>query len=414
MLHSTPVSLSDDAPFDHAESDYFSLIASLLMPKKSAVTIGIAGIGIVALSIAAWTLNRSSTNTLNAAPVAITSVPSGASGGPVSVEAVKLVATTLLDDVGAVGSVRSNESIVLRPEVAGRIAAINFREGQVVKRGQTLVTLDASVNRAEVDQMRAQLDLAASNLKRTDELARANFVSASAKDEAASKMRVAEATLALAQAKLSKMTLTAPFDGVVGIRNVSVGDYVKDGADLINLEDIGSVKIDFHLPERYQPQVTVGQQVDVTSDALPGQRFAATIAAIDPLIDANGRSVSIRARAPNSAKALRPGMFARVRVIFAEKRGAILVPEEAIVPSGSDFYIYRVIDGTARRTRVKIGARRNAKVDVLEGAQAGDVVVVAGQLKLIRDAMPVTVVDVANAVQNADPNAVGTAGAPRS
>ena len=387
------------------------------MPKKSFVTIGIAGIGIVALSVAAWYLNRSSTNTVNAAAVATTIAQSGvrgASGGPVSVEAVKLVATTLLDDVGAVGSVRSNESVVLRPEVAGRIAAINFREGQVVKRGQTLIALDASVNRAEVAQMRAQLDLAQSNLKRTDELARGNFVSASAKDEAASKMRVAEATLALAQAKLSNMTLTAPFDGVVGIRNVSIGDYVKDGADLINLEDIGSVKIDFRLPERYQPQVTVGQQVDVTSDALPGQRFAATIAAIDPLIDANGRSVSIRARAPNPTKALRPGMFARVRVIFAEKRGAILVPEEAIVPSGSDFYIYRVIDGTARRTRVRIGARRDAKVDVLEGAQAGDVVVVAGQLKLIRDAMPVEVIDAANVAPNATPNAAGAVGSPRS
>lgn len=371
------------------------------MSKKSFVTIGVAGVGIVALSAAAWYINRSPNNSLNAAPVVASAAPSSVRGnggrGPVSVEAVKLIATTLTDDVGAVGSVRSNEAVVLRPEVAGRIASINFREGQIVKRGQTLVALDASVNRAEVDQMRAQLDLAASNLKRTDELARANFVSASAKDEAASKMRVAEATLALAQAKLSKMTLTAPFDGVVGIRNVSVGDYVRDGADLINVEDIGSVKIDFRLPERYQPQVTVGQQVVVTSDALPGQRFAATIAAIDPLIDANGRSVSIRARAPNPTKALRPGMFARVRVIFAEKSGAILVPEEAIVPSGSDFYIYRVIDGAARRTRVKIGARRDAKVDVLEGAQAGDVVVVAGQLKLIRDAMPVKVVEGANA-----------------
>ncbi len=370
------------------------------MPKNSFVTIGVAGIGIVALCVAAWYLNRFPGNSSNAAPVAVTNAPSvsgGASGGPVSVEAVTLVATTLTDDVGAVGSVRSNESIVLRPEVAGRIASINFREGQVVKRGQTLVALDASVNRAEVDQMRAQLDLAESNLKRTDELARGNFVSASARDEAASKMRVAEATLALAQAKLSKMTLTAPFDGTVGIRNVSVGDYVKDGADLINVEDIRSVKIDFRLPERYQPQLTVGQQVDVTSDALPGQRFAATIAAIDPLIDTNGRSVSIRARASNPTQALRPGMFARVRVVFAEKSGAILVPEEAIVPTGSDFYIYRVIEGAARRTRVKIGARRDAKVELLEGAKAGDVVIVAGQLKLVRDAMPVKLVDAANA-----------------
>lgn len=367
------------------------------MPKKSFVTIGVAGLGLVALSAVAWHLHRSSPAALTAAPAMAVNAPAGSIGAPVPVEVVRLVAATLVDDVGAVGSVRSNESVVLRPEVAGRIAAINFREGQVVRRGQTLIAFDASVNLAEVDQMRAQLDLAASNLKRTDELARGNFVSASARDEAASKMRVAEAALALARARLSKMTLVAPFDGVVGIRNVSVGDYVKDGADLINLEDLRSVKIDFRLPERYQPQLAVGQRVEVTIDALPGQRFAATVAAIDPLIDTNGRSVSVRARAVNPGHVLRPGMFAKVRVIFGEKSGAILVPEEAIVPSDSDLFIYRVVDGTARRTRVRIGARRDAKVELLEGAQSGDVVVVAGQPKLVRDAMPVKVIDVAKA-----------------
>ncbi len=369
------------------------------MSKRSFATTGIAVVGIVALAAGGWFLNRPggmTTKPTTEAPAASVKAPAdNARPGsvPVSVEAIRLEPSTLIDDVAAVGSVRSNESVVLRPEVAGRILTINFREGQSVKRGQTLVALDAGVNQAEVDQMRAQLDLARSNLKRTEELARDNFVSASAKDESASRMRVAEAALALAQAKLSKMTLLAPFDGVVGIRNVSVGDYVKDGADLINVEDTRSVKVDFRVPERYQPLVSVGQQVDVTSDALPGQHFRATIDAIDPLIDTNGRSVSIRARASNPTQSLRPGMFARVRVIFSEKKDALMVPEEAIVPSGRDFYIYRVVDGTARRTKVRVGARRDARVELLEGATAGDIVVVAGQLKLVRDAMPVRVVE---------------------
>ncbi len=369
------------------------------MSKRSFATTGIAVVGIVALAAGGWFLNRPggmTTKPTTEAPAApVKAPPDNARPGsaPVSVEAIRLEPSTLIDDVAAVGSVRSNESVVLRPEVAGRILTINFREGQSVKRGQTLVALDAGVNQAEVDQMRAQLDLARSNLKRTEELARDNFVSASAKDESASRMRVAEAALALAQAKLSKMTLLAPFDGVVGIRNVSVGDYVKDGADLINVEDTRSVKVDFRVPERYQPLVSVGQQVDVTSDALPGQHFRATIDAIDPLIDTNGRSVSIRARASNPTQSLRPGMFARVRVIFSEKKDALMAPEEAIVPSGRDFYIYRVVDGTARRTKVRVGARRDARVELLEGATAGDIVVVAGQLKLVRDAMPVRVVE---------------------
>ena len=359
------------------------------------------------LAAAAWFFNRSAGGGLrNSVADSIAASPAQgqrgpdvaqAPGAPVSVEAVRLVATTLVDDVGAVGTVRSNESVVLRPEVAGRIATINFREGQIVRKGQVLVSLDASVNRAEADQMRAQLDLAKANLDRTEELARRNFVSASARDEAASKSRVAEAGLALADAKLSKMTLVAPFEGVVGIRNVSVGDYVKDGADLINIEDIRSVKIDFRLPERFAPQLRAGQRLDVTVDALSGRHFTATVDAIDPLLDANGRSVSIRARAPNADGALRPGMFARVRLVFAENVGAVVVPEEAIVPSGGEFYVYRVVDGTARRSKVKIGARRDAKVEIVEGANVGDIVVVAGQLKLARDAMPVRVVEVVKA-----------------
>ncbi len=380
------------------------------MARKSSTTVAIAVAGLVVVAALAWFFNRSSSTTLQARPgeptaPAPASAPPGKGGGPVAVEVVRIVPTTLSDDVGAVGSVRSNESIVLRPEVAGRIASINFREGQVVKKGQTLVALDASVNRAEVAQAKAQLDLADSNLKRTDELARANFVSASAKDEAASKREVAVAALELAQAKLSKMNLVAPFDAMVGIRNVSVGDYVKDGADLINLEDVKSVKIDFRVPERYQPQVSVGQKVDVVTDALPGQRFAARIDAIDPLIDANGRSVSIRARADNPTRALRPGMFARVRVIFEEKTGALMAPEEAIVPSGADFYVYRIVDGAARRTRVKVGTRRDAKVEIVDGLSGGDQVVVAGQLKLVRDAMPVRIVDAGRDAKGGEPKA---------
>src|SRR5262249_303052 len=142
----------------------------------------------------------------------------------------------LQDDVSAVGSVRSNESVVLRPEVAGRIANINFSDGQPVRRGQLMVALDSSVNQAEVEQSRAELELARANLSRTEDLARQNFVSVRARDEAASNVRILEAKLKLAETRLEKTRMLAPFDGVAGIRNISVGDYVKDGADLVNIE----------------------------------------------------------------------------------------------------------------------------------------------------------------------------------
>lgn len=314
----------------------------------------------------------------------------GAGVTPVEVMVVK--PQTVQEDLQAVGSLRSNESVVLRPEVSGRIATIGFKDGQVVKKGQLLIGLDASLNEAEVAQYKAEYDLALSNLKRSEDLAEQKFISSSARETAASNAQVAEARLKLAQARLSKMRIVAPFDGVVGIRVVSLGDYVKDGTDLVNVEDVRNLKVDFRLPERNLAQIRVGQTVEVVADALPAERWQGVIEAINPRIDANGRSLELRARLENSSGRLRPGMFARVRVIVGERSDALLVPEEAIVPQGSEFYVYKVIEGQARRVPVKIGVRRDARVEIAEGLAAGDQVVTAG-MRLSRDGQPVKVVN---------------------
>ncbi len=289
-----------------------------------------------------------------------------------------------------------------------RIASINFRDGQTVKKGQVLVALDATLNEAEVAQARAELELARNNLKRTADLARKSFVSDSAQDQAAANVEVLAAKLKLAEARLAKMRVTAPFDGVVGIRSVSVGDYVKDGADLVNIEDIAQLKVDFRLPERYFMQLRAGQAVEVAADALPGSRYRGTIDAINPRIDANGRSLEVRARLANTDGRLRPGMFARVRVIVGERPAALMVPEEAIVPLGDDFFVYTVADGKAKRVRVKLGVRRDAMVELLEGVKAGDLVVTAG-MRVSRDGQPVRVVNAAAAAAaEAKPAAAAT------
>ncbi|HQR56473.1 MAG TPA: efflux RND transporter periplasmic adaptor subunit [Burkholderiaceae bacterium] len=314
----------------------------------------------------------------------------GGPGGPTPVEVVSLAPTVVREDLQAVGSLRSNESVILRPEVSGRIASIGFKDGQIVRKGQLLVALDSTLNEAEVAQAKAEYDLALSNLKRSEDLASRQFISSSAKETAASNAQVAEAKLKLAQARLSKMRIVAPFDGSVGIRNVSLGDYVKDGTDLVNVEDVRVLKVDFRLPERNFAQVHVGQSVEIVADALPGERWQGAIEAINPKIDANGRSLEIRARLENTSGKLRPGMFVRVRVIVGERSNALLVPEEAIVPQGGEFYVYRVVDGTARRMPVKIGVRRDAMVEILEGLAAGDQVVTAG-MRLQRDGQPVRI-----------------------
>jgi membrane fusion protein (multidrug efflux system) len=317
----------------------------------------------------------------------------GAPGGfAIGVEAIKVERTVITDDVTAVGTLGANESVVLRPEIAGRIESINFKEGAAVAKGTLLVALDASTQAADLQQAKANLALARSNYNRTEDLFRKKFVSASAQDQAASNLKVQEAATAQAQARFNKTRLLAPFAGVIGIRNVSVGDYVKEGQELVNLEDISSLKVDFKLPERYLNRVQKGQSVELASDAKPGESFTATVDAIDPLIDTNGRAIALRARLPNPDGKLRPGMFVRARLIFGQRNDVLIVPEEAMVPSGSDQFVFRVVDGKAQRVKIKTGVRRNAKVEVVEGLGPEDLVVTAGQLK-IRDGLPVRVVE---------------------
>ena len=384
------------------------------MKRNRTTAIAVAALAIVAV-IAYFAVNRFAPgpNAVagvkgSVAPDATKSAPgtSGpAKGGPVppiAVEVFQVKPTTVQEDLQAVGSLQSNESVILRPEVSGRISAIGFKDGQVVRKGQMLIALDNSLNAAEVAQMQAENDLALANLKRSEDLASRKFISSSAQDTAASNAQVADAKLKLAQARLSKMRILAPFDGVVGIRGVSLGDYVKDGTDLVNVEDVRILKVDFRLPERNLTQIKVGQDIEVVADALPGERFSGQIDAINPRIDANGRSLEIRARLDNTGGKLRPGMFVRVRVIVGERTNALLVPEEAIVPQGAEFFVYRVVDGQARRVPVKIGVRRDALVEIVDGLSPGDSVVTAG-MRLSRDGQPVRVLQPAAPVKPAAP-----------
>ena len=321
--------------------------------------------------------------------------PKGGPGGPpgggaVTIEATKVVQAALPQSITAVGSLRSDESITVRPEVAGRIAAIGFNEGQRVEKGTMLLRLDPSVNDAEVRQARANMTLAKTKYDRAVDLSKSNFISGQARDEAENNLKVAEAALALAEAKLAKTEIRAPFSGVIGLRQVSVGDYVKEGADLVNLEAIDPLKVDFRVPENYLRQVRVGQPLEVTLDAVAGRVYNGRVYAINPLVDAAGRSIVIRAQVANTDTRLRPGMFARVRLITEERADALVVPEQALVPQGTEQFVFRVADGKAQRVRVEIGQRGDGKVEVRQGLAGDDVVVVAGQLKL-RDGVPVTI-----------------------
>jgi membrane fusion protein (multidrug efflux system) len=340
--------------------------------------------GLAGLGYYAYTVNRAPAPAPVApgAPGAAGKPGGGAPGGfAVSVEVAKVATADFSDEASAVGTLKSNESVILRSETPGRIAAINFRDGAVVDRGSVLVALDAAVQEAELQQARANLALAQSNFRRNQELVEKKFVSQQALENSAATLKVQEAAVQLAEAKVGKTRIRAPFAGMLGLRNVSVGDFVKEGQDLINIEDLRTLRVDFKLPESYLGRVLKGQAVEVTTDALPGERFRAVLDAVDPMLDQNGRSISSRARLDNSAGRLRPGMFVRVRLLFGERKGVLMVPEQAIVPGGQPT-VFRVADGKATAVKVRLGTRRGAQVEVTEGLAAGDLVVTAGQLKL--------------------------------
>lgn len=374
--------------------------------------VGMAAIGLSLAAGAAWWLQRPAQ-----APAAANAVPATAraSGGLPAVEVVRVATARIQDDAQAVGTLRSRQSVTLRPEVAGRVVKIGFEDGARVRRGQLLVQLDDVLPRAELSQAQAQLSIAQANLQRNQELVAQNFVARRVLDESQANLQVAQAQVALAQARMQRMRITAPFDGTVGLRRINLGEFVKDGADLVNLEDTSALMVDFRLPERYQSRIAVGQTVQVQLDALPNQKFTARVQALDPLLDTDGRSIAVRATlAAKAGSELRPGMFARVLTVFAVDEAALVVPEESIVPQGGKQFVIRIEkegegDATkylSRRAEVQLGLRRGAQVQVASGLKAGDTVVVAGQQRLQKDGTAVRVVEMGGnpaAAANATP-----------
>jgi membrane fusion protein (multidrug efflux system) len=394
----------------------------------------IAALGIAAVGAGAWWYQnqpaKAATEGQNASsapsqPGAPGAAPGGAAGGAgaaggggkPTVEVAQVELMNLVDEAQTVGSLRSRQGVVLRPEVSGRITQLNFRDGDRVKKGQLLVQFDDQLPAAQVQQAQAELNIAKANNTRNAELVAQNFISRRTLDESAAAQQVAEAKLALARASESRLKIMAPFDGLAGIRSVNVGDYLKDGADIVNLEDMDAIFVDYRLPERFQAKIRRGQSSVVELDALPGRKFSAIVLAIDPLIDANGRSVGVRACIDNRRLQLRPGMFARVNAVFGQRDSARVIPEEAIVPQGGKQFVIKVINGTTpntrvtQRTEVKIGLRSPGKVEVLEGLEPGETVVTAGQQRLQRDGTEVRVIDLASAAP-AQPTAAAGAPAP--
>jgi membrane fusion protein (multidrug efflux system) len=297
-------------------------------------------------------------------------------------EVIKVTPQPLERTLEAVGSLMPNEGITLRPEQTGRVSGIHFEEGQQVGQGDKLFTLEASTYLATLKQAQARKNLSEVEYRQAEKLLKKQLGSTLQRDRAQAQLQIDRAQQELAQANLNKMILQAPFTGLAGLRQVSIGDYVSAGQALVELVDLSQIKVEFRIPEIYLPQVEVGQSIKIKIDAFADQEFLGQIYAIAPQVDLRDRSLTLRAHVPNKEGRLFPGLFARIQLILERKEIALMVPEQAIMPQRNGFFIYKVMDGKVELTPVLLGLRRRGEVEILSGLKADDIVVTAGQLKL--------------------------------
>ena len=333
---------------------------------------------------------------------------------PTSVEAVTVQREAVGSGLTTVGTLRADEQVVIRPEITARLVDIHFEEGQRVGTGDRLFSLDASSAQAALAEAQANLVNAERENERAIDLGGRQLLSKSEVDTARAQLGVAQARVASARAQAAKTALVAPFPGVVGLREVSVGEVVAPGQALVNVVRLDPMEVDFSLPETALAQVAVGQEVTLQIDAFPNEAFSGRISAIEPVIDPNTRSAKVRAQIVNEGYRLRPGLFARITLGGAGGgETAVMVPEQALMQQGDVRFVYVVRDGKAARTPVVTGQRQPGRIAVLEGLKEGDQVVSAGQAKLF-DGAPVVVLpaegDAAPAGTGADATASGEGG----
>lgn len=301
--------------------------------------------------------------------------------GPSPVETAMAITRTLSDDISAIGTLLAEETVSIAPETSGRVAEILFEDGHSVAAHAPLFKLDSDLARAALAEAGARLALAEANYGRNQTLRKSGNIAQSTYDASLTELEVARTAVESAQVRLDKLTITAPFDGTLGFKAISVGAYVNAGTPLVSLDKIDRLKVSFSVPELEYGRIAVTQPVEVTADALPGERFTATIVAIDPSVDVNGRALQVRADLDNRAMKLRPGLLVRISV-KGVPREAVLVPESAIVQRGGTAFVYVVRDQNAEEARVRLGRRLPGLIEIVEGVSAGDDVVVAGNTSL--------------------------------
>lgn len=316
---------------------------------------------------------------------------------PVTVATTQAERKVWQSKLQATGSLQSVRGVDVTTEVAGKVAAIEFESGQAAKQGDVLIRLDSQVDRAELQGLQADAEEARLNLERKQELVDRELGSQASLDTARAQYQRARAAVRSKQVLINKKTIEAPFDGVLGIRQVDLGEYLAPGTAVVPLQTLDPIYLDFSLPQQQFDKVREGQTVrlvleGVRNQALDDEGFTGTIIAISPKVESGTRSFGLRAQVENPNRRLRPGMFGRVEVILDDSREVITLPQTAITYNPYGNTVFKVVEENAegseepvlraKRVNVRTGETRADQVQILAGLEPGEEVVVAGQLKL--------------------------------
>jgi membrane fusion protein (multidrug efflux system) len=301
----------------------------------------------------------------------------------VSVVAEPVKEEKIEEKVALVGTLAANESVEIKNEIAGVIERIGFEEGQPVKKDQVLFRIDAGKLKATLVQAQANFHLAQTTFDRLSSLIKANAISQQEFDQATSDLESKKAETDLIEARLKETVITAAFDGSVGGRDISVGQFVEQGTALTYLVSQDHIKAEFHLPERFLGQLKEGQDIEVMVAAYPEQKFKGVVYFIAPQVDEMSRSALVKAKIPNPDGKLCQGMFANLELIVAVRPEALVVPETALIPQGDDVFVF-VVDkeSKSQMKKVKVGPRLSSKAEILEGLSVGEKVIMEGYQKV--------------------------------
>lgn len=307
--------------------------------------------------------------------------PAGKGGPGISVEGIVVKAVSFDNNLEVTGSVEANESVVLRSEVPGLVTGIYFKEGSNVSKGTLLVKVNDRDIQAQLREVLSKQTLSGTNENRAKQLLDKGAISQEEYDTSLADLQSLRAQVSLIRAQLAKTSIIAPFSGKVGLRNISVGEYLTPTTTIANLVSINPVKISFSVPEKYVAQIKMGSEITFSTDAA-GKSFKGKVFAIEPGIDQQTRTLQIKALAPNPANQLIPGSFAKVKLALTTMPDAILIPTEAVIPTlkGKEVYVSR--DGKAKQVEVQAGTRTANQILINEGLKVGDTVLTTGAMSL--------------------------------